>query len=341
MKKCISISVFILLFSIFHNVNGQGISKVGTSSANFMKIEVGAKSSAIGGAFVSIANDLTAMYWNPAGLVLNDGIGAQFENLQLYADISHNFAALAFPITQDFKVGLSAIYLSSGDIEITTESEWEGTGQYYEVTNMSLGLTFARRMTQRLEAGLTVKYLREAIWRNTAETFAVDFGLLLHTNIYGFNIGMSLTNVGPPMQMRGIDMQFEAQADHEGLLKEPAQLLSEEWTLPTSFRVGISSSLIGRKSDFLKSENSDLLVAVDLSSALDSNLRTNLGIEYVYAEQFKLRAGYRIGFDEVTYSLGAGVMLRIGGFGIVAFDYSYSDFGVFDGVHRFGLYINP
>ncbi len=341
MRKCIRFSLIILLITCQQGLYGQGISKVGTSSANFMKIEVGARASAIGGAFVSISNDLTSMYWNPAGLVLNDGIGVQFENVELYADISHNFAALAFPLSQDLMVGLSAIYLTSGEIEITTESEWEGIGQYYEVTNMALGLTFSRKMTQRLEAGVTVKYLREAIWRNSAETFAADFGLLLHTDIYGFDIGMSLTNIGPPMQMRGIDMQFEADPDHEGLLTVPAQLIGEEWTLPMTFRVGISTFILGEDSDFIKSEKSDLLFAADISSALDSFLRTNLGLEYIYSEQFKLRGGYRIGFDEVTYSLGAGIMFRLGGMGIIAFDYSYTDFGTFEGVHRFGLFINP
>jgi hypothetical protein len=341
MRKCICLFVLILIFFLIQGVNSQGISKVGTSSANFLKIEVGAKASAMGGSFVSISNDLTSMYWNPAGLVLNDGIGVQFENVELFADISHNFAALAVPLSTDLMVGLSAIYLSSGDIEITTETEWDGTGQYYEVTNLALGLTFSRRMTQRLEAGVTVKYLREAIWRNSAETFAADFGLLLHTDIYGFDIGMSLTNVGPPMQMRGIDMQFEADPDYEGLLTVPAQLISEEWTLPMAFRVGISTFLLGGNSDFIKSDISDLIVAADISSALDSFLRTNLGVEYIYREQFKLRGGYRIGFDEITYSLGAGVMFRLGGMGIISFDYSYTDFGTFDGIHRFGIFINP
>lgn len=339
MKKDKLLYFLIMIFLIQSHLSA-GDNKVGTSAANFTKIEVGARASALGGAFSSITNDLSSMYWNPAGLANFNTISMQFEHLRLYADINHNYGGLSIPLSSDLTLGLSAIYLTSGDIEITTETEWDGTGQYYNVSNMSLGITLAKKMTDRLLVGINAKYLRESIARNDAESFAFDFGLLLHTDIYGLDIGMCLTNVGPAMRMTGIDMQFPADPDYQGLLDVPAELISDEWTLPTTFRMGISTSIVGSKSDFIKSEKSALLTAIDLSSAVDYNLRGNIGVEYVYDEQFSLRSGYRLGYSENTFSVGGGVKLIIGGLGLFSLDYSYSDFNVLGGVHRFGVTIS-
>jgi hypothetical protein len=341
MKTLLLFLIIVLSIGSIENALAEDVTKVGTSAANFMKIEVGARASAMGGAFVSISNDLTSMYWNPAGVAYIHNIIAHFEHLALYADIKHDFAAIAFPLTPELSIGLSTIYLTSGDIEITTENEWDGTGQYYDVIDMSLGLTVARRLTDRLNAGVTVKYLRESIWRNSANSVAADFGLIISTGIYGFDMGMSLTNIGSPMQMRGIDMQFNAQSSHSGLLESDAQLLGEKWPLPTTFKVGLSNMLMGKNSHFLTSNISSLLFSVDLLNALDSDLKANLGLEYVYAQQFSLRAGYRINYDEVSYSVGGGLKIRSGGATIVSVDYSYTDFGVLERIHRFGISISP
>lgn len=340
MKTRKIVTLTLLLFVVQWGIAGE-VTKVGTSSANFLKIEVGARASALGGAFVSQSNDLTALYWNPAGLAFQSSLQAQFEHLSLYADIKHDYAALAFPIANNLMVGLSTIYLTSGDIEITTEQDWEGTGRYYDVTNMSLGLTIARRMTDRLTAGVTVKYLRESIWRNTASALAADFGFIVNTEIMGLKLGMSLTNIGTPMQMRGIDMQFNADAEYTGLMEADAQLIGEHWPLPTTFKIGLSTYLIGRDGEFLKSDRSDVCFLVDFFNALDSDLKSNLGLEYTYAKQYSLRAGYRINYDEVTFSTGAGIKIRTGESTIVSIDYSYTDFGALEGLHRIGVSLSP
>ena len=49
-----------------------GVNKTGTTAAKFLSIEVGSNAVGMGGAYTSIANDATAMYWNPAGLSFHD-----------------------------------------------------------------------------------------------------------------------------------------------------------------------------------------------------------------------------------------------------------------------------
>ena len=67
MKKAITIIIYVqlLLTYVF------AVDKTGTTAAKFLHINVGAKAVGMGGAFTSIANDATAMYWNPAGLSLS------------------------------------------------------------------------------------------------------------------------------------------------------------------------------------------------------------------------------------------------------------------------------
>ena len=64
MRKC-----FIIIFSIhFFIGNAYAVDKTGTTAAKFLHMNVGSRAVGMGGAFTSIANDATAMYWNPAGL---------------------------------------------------------------------------------------------------------------------------------------------------------------------------------------------------------------------------------------------------------------------------------
>lgn len=329
--------LMLIIVCLFQHTAGQDVTKVGTSASNFLKIDVGARAAALGGAFVSVANDLSSMYWNPAGLSFNKNLGVQFEHRSLYADMSHNFAGISFLLPDDFVVGISAVYLNSGDIEITTETEWEGTGSYYNVSNMALGVTISRPMTDRLNAGITFKYISESIWRNSANGIAFDFGFIVDTGIYGFNLGMSLTNIGTQMQMKGIDMQFDAESDHTGLITSDAQLIAEKWELPTSFKVGVSSYLIGKDNVFFNSDYSTLLTSVDFINAIDSDLKTHFGLEYAYAGQLFLRAGYKINYDEISFSFGGGVKVRAMGNSVLTLDYSYSNYGIIGDVHCFGI----
>ena len=63
MKKILLIVIaFVLTGSVFPQT------KVGTTVANFLTIPVGPRASGMGGAFIAVANDVTAAYWNPAGL---------------------------------------------------------------------------------------------------------------------------------------------------------------------------------------------------------------------------------------------------------------------------------
>ncbi len=60
--------IFLLVLSSRELILAQKPYRVGTTSANFLEIGYGAAGNAMGGAYVSVTNDLSSIYWNPAGL---------------------------------------------------------------------------------------------------------------------------------------------------------------------------------------------------------------------------------------------------------------------------------
>ena len=66
-KKKLLLTV-ILAAALLHPVVAQQVTKTGTTAAKFLNVGIGSRANAMGGAFSSIANDATAMYWNPAGV---------------------------------------------------------------------------------------------------------------------------------------------------------------------------------------------------------------------------------------------------------------------------------
>ena len=117
MKK---IFVGIILLSVITNVKAQlitnlGGQRAGISTAQFLKIGVGSRSTAMGESFVAIANDASALYWNPAGLVQFDQDQVMFSHNQWVVDIYHDFFGAVYHLDAQNSFGVSFISLSTKD----------------------------------------------------------------------------------------------------------------------------------------------------------------------------------------------------------------------------------
>src|SRR5690606_34848842 len=83
------------------NEREREFSKIGAGLGNFLNIPVGARAIGMGGGFVGVANDPTALYWNPAGIMQVQGASASYGFMSMFAGISHNFAGVSFPVGSD------------------------------------------------------------------------------------------------------------------------------------------------------------------------------------------------------------------------------------------------
>ena len=180
----------------------------GTRGANFLEIGVDARGNAMAGAVVSWADSPAALYWNPAGAanIETFSVDATRQNLYGDLDITHNFAGVAFPALGGV-VGAHIITLSSGDIERTTPGFPDGGdpqfGSTFTWNSMAVGLSYGRRLTDRLSLGATVKVVSEGLSDAKTTWGAVDVGTQFSTGIYGLTLGAAVMNVGPASEAKG------------------------------------------------------------------------------------------------------------------------------------------
>jgi len=243
------LSIFLLTaFFATSTCFAQDFSKVGTGSAQFLKIDVGARSVALGGAYVAMADDIFAMFWNPAGIARMDRRSVGFSHKRYIADLNHNYLGFLSPLGENGSIGLHAIFMSTDPIEITTIDQPRGTATYYQFSNLALGLSYARWMSDRLTIGATVKYVRESIYRERAQGLAFDIGSLFDTGIFGIRLGMSLANFGGSLRLDGPDIDSVVDTDERsaGNRTTPARLRTLDFPLPLDNRPWIFFSLFLR-----------------------------------------------------------------------------------------------
>ena len=134
MRKIVLLGLCLLLCGSATGPYAQGqnyvanVSKTGTSAANFLRIGVGARALSMGGAFVALADDPTAAYWNVAGLAKLERDGVAFTHTDWVAGISHDFGVACFNMGTYGSIGFSFISLNMGDMMIRTVDQPEGTG---------------------------------------------------------------------------------------------------------------------------------------------------------------------------------------------------------------------
>ncbi len=323
-------------------VFAQKLSGVGTSSAAFLKIGVGARALGMGEAMATQATDVTALFWNPAGLASLQRMQILLNHYDYLADMQFEFAGFAIPVQNVGTFGFFFSYLGMPDIERTTVTMPDGTGEMVSAYSFAAGISYARALTDRFSIGGTAKMIRETIWHSHAGGLAADIGIQYRTFFKNLRIGMSISNFGSDLHMDGRDMLVQHDIDvtsngNNGNIN--AQLSTDEFPLPILFRVGISANLA---KDFLGLEGHDLIVAVDAIHPNDNKEYLNVGAEYIFRQMVALRAGYRqlmLEDSEGGLTLGMGLRVKMLNTEVI-FDYASIDFGVLDKQNKFSLILS-
>ncbi len=328
MMKGRLLQIILLVAALSIRANA-GLDHVGTSVANFLKIGVGGKAVAMGDAFTAIADDPSALYWNPGGIGFQTKIAANFSYTNWIFGTKHNFLGVVLPMGEAGTVGLSINHFSSGDIEETTIYKPHGTGRVFSATDLSIGLSYARRLTDRYSVGVTVKYLSEQLALESASAVAVDVGsVFIISYKYNVRMGIVLSNFGSNMRMDGLDLETSVTTDNSKQVE--ARLKTYDWPLPLIFRVGLAA-------DILNTDLHRLTIAGDVYDPRDYKARENVGLEYAFKSMFFIRTGYKFNYDEDSFSAGVGFQYALQGVGKILIDYSYSDMGRLSTISRFSI----
>jgi hypothetical protein len=333
MRTTITTLIILLILPAATTVLAQ--SKVGTTAVPFLEIGVGPRGVGMGEAYAASANDVTALYWNPAGITNIQGGEAIFSHTTWIAGSSLNYAAVGMRAGNYGYIGAQLYIFDSGSMEVTDISFPDGTGEEFNVQDMMLGLTFARQLTNRFAVGGTFKYIQSTIWRMQASAIGLDLGIQYVTPFDFLKLGFSISNFGGEMQLQGdntarrIDLDPGSTGNNDGIV---ANLALRKWDLPLVYRLGISAVA-------LNTEYHSFVLTADALYPNNNDSYLNVGAEYGFNNLFFVRGGYtQLFLDDAEGNLRLGFGLNL--FDRVKTDYAYSDRGVLGGVNILGVSVN-
>ena len=337
--------IFIIILSLVmcSSLMASG-NKIGTAGAVELTIPMGARNVALSGADVAGVKGTEAMYWNPAGVASIQNTEAGFSYLKYFADMKISYFTVAANVGQLGVIGLNLQAMNIGEIDVTTIEVPEGTGEVLKPNFLTLGATYARSFTDRINFGMNAKLISERIGDMTASAFAFDFGLQYNSPL-GVDFGIVMKNYGTSMEFSGTSVEFDSEipwANPNATTRKTALDMAAN-ELPASLTLGLSYNYgIG--------ELHDVTVAGAYSNNNYNVDMALVGLEYGLKDMVFGRVGYVAPFypddypenadeSEFGLSLGFGIHLLYQG-RVIMFDYAYRAMEHFDGNQYFTVGIS-
>ena len=298
--------------------SAQGVDYAGTSAATFLKIPVGARGMALGGADVGRAEDATALYWNPGTAAELGQNTASFSYTPWLVGTAVTYAGVTVDALGG-TLGFDLHAFDSGDIEETTLAAQDGTGRYVSATDLAVGVAYARSLTDRFSVGAKVKAVNETLAGASATGLGLDVGAVFRTNVLNdLRLAFVLANFGSRMRFAGRDLQIVVPVpDNPEGASVPAEYRTGEWDLPMTFRIGAST-------DVVRAADVRLRASYTLTDARDVQPQHLLGGEAILVDLVAVRGGYAFRDDGNTFSLGGGVVLPALGRTQIRADYAFA-----------------
>jgi len=251
----------------------------GTAAGEFLLFGAGARGTALGGAFAAVTTDVSAMYYNPAGLAQMPRPGAMVGTYDYLADTRYTWGGVALP----FSGGQRAIGVQLGtfgfqDQPVYTVDQPDGTGGTYSVSETFVGLTLAQNFSDRFSAGVTVKGIFDQLGQASGQAFAADFGANFHSLLSNHPIRLSFTlqNLGTDLSYGGDALNVDVPRETDPsipTLPQPGQFRTKGFPLPTTFRVGLAY-------DLMSADNNRLTLLSDFNQSNQNRAGFTAGGEW-------------------------------------------------------------
>ncbi len=255
------LSVFVVLLALTVAAPafaGDVNSRAGTSAFPFLKIPVGARAVAMGGAFTGLANDESSLYYNPAGIV---GLGQHRYILgyhNYFVDMQSGFAGYIREVKRDYYLAGYASYLNFGEF-IEADEFGQVTGDF-SGGDLLLAVTGAMQYNHSFAFGATMKFIYESLHDYSSTGFAIDLGAKYSSDRKRYNAGFAIQNIG----------------------KQLSALGEEKYRLPLTFRGGGA----------VVPKGLPMTISADLIIPVDNDPVFALGGEYFEFKPVYLRMGW-------------------------------------------------
>jgi hypothetical protein len=332
--------IAVLLLALCVSQTDAQTRKAGISSAAFLKVGVGARQVALGSAATTLDGDATNMFWNPAGVALNDQTAqASFTHNNWIGGLGQEALAASYNLADIGTIGIGFMSFGISGIPANRDNGYADpdlqaqvidnlTSTTYDYQDLLLQLTYSRYITDNLTLGASAKYIHEKIDDAGASAIGFDIGAIYKIGLLGWNIGARINNVGS-------DIKFYDYAS----------------PLPMTFSIG--TSMVPVEAGMTR-----WMIALDLVKPQDGQQYYYMGTEVGFNKTFFVRGGWKFnyswfglvgnGIDDGTSqrapiqtslergSLGAGIRVPFDDY-VVNFDYAYTVFVSIENVHRFTI----
>lgn len=284
----------------------------------FLSYGAGARSLGLGKTFTGIADDASAVYWNPAGLaqLKQKELTALYNSL--YERTGYSFVSYAQPLKKSGyldkgeqnwgTMGVAIVNLNSRGFQLRDEyNENQGEAGVNETaalisygTNIAQYLKLESESLKNLSLGINLKIVNQNIDTKSDTSYGIDAGLL--ATFRKLNLGLNIQNLSAPR----------------------LKLIEDTDKYPLSATIGLSYRFFKDK----------LITALDVSKTEQRQLKFHTGAEY---SPLKLLA-FRAGIDETEVATGLGLK-----WGNYSLDYAFAYHDAWPGrqdlgiSHRFGL----
>lgn len=337
--------VFALLF-VWTVAEAGSSKRRGTAGAMELLIPIGSRNLAMGGSDIAGVSGVEAGYWNPAGLSqINNRVEALFSYQRWIGDINTVYAGVVAQLGRIGSLGFNLSSLDFGEINVTTTDAPDGTGETYTPQYLTLGVTYSKEMTDRINFGATIKLISESIMRQSASGLAFDAGVQYAMMDEKLRLGIAVRNVGTNMRFDGPDLEIKVQppGTEPGAAQRPFRVPLQEFELPAQVELGLAHDVVASES----------IVWTVSGSFLHNNFSFDeykLGTEFVLNEMFAVRGGYVLAQDpdeDTFYSMSEDFIFGPSfGFGLnyplnatthLKLDYAYRMTKFFDSHQLFTL----
>ncbi len=336
-KRSFYFVAFIIVCSSVPDVKGQGSGVVLATYANdFLSIGVGGRALGMGSAYTAVANDVTAGYWNPAGLSKVEYPEIILMHDQRYGDIvNYNYGAAAMKLSKDETVGISAVVLSVSGVPNTLSAGLDINGNpisssgasadsldrlnyanitFFGETDVALIGSYAKRCSDDFSYGANVKFIRRSIGSTYGTGIGFDVGAL-YSPVKNFNLGADLQN---------------ATTTVVAWTTGTTELATPILATGAAYNLSIGQTTIMPALDLLFNIDNMRSSSTVHLGPLSADVRA--GAEVSYKNVIAIRAGYN---EVKQFTVGAGIHLPK-----LMIDYSFARFSYADALgdtHRISL----
>jgi len=333
----------------------------GGTSGEFLLLGAGARGAALGGAFAALTQDVTSLYYNPAGLAQMSRPSAMVSTYSYVANTRYSWVGIGLPMSGGARAfGVSVGTFGFSDQPVYTLEDPDGTGETYSVAETFIGATYSQNFSDRFSAGFTAKMISDHLGSTSATGFALDFGTNFHAMVgeRPIRAAFVIDNLGSNLRHDGAALETGVtRAPPLGTVDipqelQPARLRTSSWGLPVQFRVGVALDVLNQGAnrvsvlgEFTQPVNTKPGGGAGLEWAMTNVGNSGFSLaargSYTLQPDNKLDPGTGAGFTTSisTSSLSSDGVALGGGLSYgrgtwhVGFDYAYRNLGALGGTN--------